>query len=104
MWQDSPPGGISAVSDGAISELREPNPQKPNQDRSPARRGPLVALAERDFVYIRNEGDGSEELYNQRDDPRQLTNRAGQAAFKSVLERFRHRIRLLEPSEPGAPQ
>ena len=30
----------------------------------------LISLAEGDFVYIRNEGDGTEELFNERDDPR----------------------------------
>jgi hypothetical protein len=40
---------------------------------------------------IRNERDGTEELFDQRDDPRELTNRARADAFKSVLERFRQR-------------
>ena len=53
-----------------ISELPSPSPSDPDQGRSPARRGPLVSLAEGDLVYIRNEGDGTEELYNERDDPR----------------------------------
>ena len=36
-----------------------------------------MSLADGDLVYIRNEGDGTEELYNERNDPRELTNRAG---------------------------
>ena len=60
-----------------ISELTGPNPSDPNQGRSPAKRGPLVSLAEGDFVYIRNEGDGAEELFNERDDPRELTQSGG---------------------------
>ncbi len=48
-----------------LSELASPNPTDPNQGRSPAYRGPMIALAEGDFVYIRNEADGSEELYNE---------------------------------------
>ena len=55
--------------DGAISELPKPNSYNPNHGRSPAHRGPLVALAEGDFVYIRNESDGTEEFFNERDDP-----------------------------------
>ena len=53
-----------------VSELTGPNPTDPNQGRSPAKRGPLISLAEGDFVYIRNEGDGAEELFNEREDPR----------------------------------
>jgi len=102
MWRDSPPGTAPVLSDGAISELEKPNPQKPNQGRSPAQPGPLISLAEGDFVYIRNDGDGSEELFNQRDDPRELSNRARQDAFKPVLERFRNRVARLKPSDPGA--
>ena len=35
---------------------------------------PLASLAEGDYVYIRNEGDGYEELFNRRDDPNELDN------------------------------
>ena len=59
-----------------LSELPSPNPIDPNQGRSPAYRGPLISLAEGDFVYIRNEGDGGEELFNEREDARELINRA----------------------------
>jgi arylsulfatase A-like enzyme len=78
----------------ALSELASPNPSDPNQGRSPAYRGPLISLAEGDFVYIRNEGDGSEELFNERDDPYELINRARAKAMLPVLRRFRdHRQR-----------
>ncbi len=78
-----------------ISELTGPNPSHPNQGRSPANRGPLISLAEGDFVYIRNEGDGAEELFNERDDPRELSNRAGVEAMQPVLKRFRERVKEL---------
>ena len=78
-----------------ISELTAPNPSHPNQGRSPAKRGPLIALAEGDFVYIRNEGDGAEELFNERDDPRELSNRARVEAMQPVLKRFRERVKEL---------
>jgi arylsulfatase A-like enzyme len=77
-----------------LSELASPNPSDPNQGRSPAHRGPLISLAEGDFVYIRNEGDGSEELFNERDDPHELINCARAKAMLPVLRRFRdHRQR-----------
>jgi hypothetical protein len=72
------------------------NPSDPNQGRSPAVSGPLVALAEEEFVYIRNETDGHEQLFNVREDPRELTNRAHSSAFHSVGERFRSQLNQLK--------
>jgi arylsulfatase A-like enzyme len=86
--------GRTVVAD-VISELTGPNPSHPNEDRSPARRGPLVSLADGDYVYIRNEGDGVEELFNVRDDPGELHNQARNEALRPVLERFRERVKPL---------
>jgi arylsulfatase A-like enzyme len=91
--RDTP--STSAGSSGEVavlSELSSPNPTDPNQGRSPAYRGPLVSLALGDFVYIRNEGDGSEELFNERDDPYELTNRARTGALLPLLRRFRDHL------------
>jgi arylsulfatase A-like enzyme len=95
LWRrpSSDPG--PARSDDVISELTGPNPSDPNQGRSPARRGPLISLAEGDYVYIRNEGDGAEELFNERDDPGEFRNRAGFEPLRPVLERFRERAKRL---------
>jgi hypothetical protein len=87
------PGSVNG--NGVISELTGPNPSDPNQGGSPAKRGPLISLAEGDFVYIRNEGDGAEELFNERDDPRELRNQAGVEALQPVLNRFRERVKQL---------
>jgi arylsulfatase A-like enzyme len=92
LWSEPSPRADSVAGEAALSELPSPNPSDPNQGRSPARRGPLVSLAEGDFVYIRNEGDGVEQLFNEREDPRELTNRAGDDALKPVLRRFRERL------------
>jgi arylsulfatase A-like enzyme len=78
-----------------LSELAAPNPSDPNRGRSPATRGPLRSLAEGDYVYIRNEGDGKEELYDQRDDPRELSDRSRAAGSESLLQRFRDRLRQI---------
>ena len=75
LWGDFP-SRPDADRDAVFSELRSPNPGDPSHGRSPARRGPLVSLAEGDLIYIRNQGDGTEELYNSREDPRELINRA----------------------------
>ena len=96
LWSDSGTRSSKEVSP-VLSELPSPSPSDSSHGRSPARRGPLVALADGDLVYIRNEGDGTEELYNERDDPRELTNRAGIAAMRPILAGFRARVaRLLK--------
>ena len=93
LWRDGSTDRTGETADGVVfSELPVPTPSDPSHGRSPARRGPLVSLAEGEFVYIRNDGDGTEELYNVRDDPRELTNRALSIPIKPVLERFRARM------------
>ena len=94
FWQASPAtaGSAAGGEDDVFSELASPNPLNPNQGRSPAYRGPLVSLAEGDFVYIRNEGDGGEELFDERSDPREFDNRARSTALQPLLERFRARL------------
>jgi arylsulfatase A-like enzyme len=86
--------------EGAISELAGPNPSLPSQGRSPAARGPLVSLAQGDFVYIRNEGSGAEELFNQREDPHELMNRAGVRSMQPVLERMRRHLDQMRTHSP----
>ena len=96
LWDGSPsPPGLVAAGE-AICELSSPNPFNPNQGRSPAYRGPLIALAEGDFVYIRKLGDGSEELFNKRDDPGELRNQALVKTMQPVIDRFRRQLELLK--------
>ena len=83
------PTAIPAVPSEAFSELFASSPRKTNRGRSPADRGPLIAVADGDFVYIRNEGDGAEELFNKSDDPHELSNRVGQGTLRPILDRFR---------------
>jgi arylsulfatase A-like enzyme len=88
FWRAPAPGSARVSGGGAISELAAPNPLDPNQGRSPAHRGPMVSLAAGEFAYIRNEGDGDEQLFNERVDPREADNRVRSPATKSVLARF----------------
>ena len=101
LWRDPSRGAGSADVGGAISELPKPNPYDPNHGRSPAEHGPLTSLAEGDFVYIRNDGDGTEELFNERDDPGELHNLVHVAAVQDVLELFR---RHLDPMKANPSQ
>jgi len=95
LWRRSAPDPGTNTIDGVVSELTGPNPSHPNQGRSPASRGPLISLAKGDFVYIRNEGDGTEELFNERDDFRESSNRAGVEALQPVLKQFRESVNQL---------
>jgi arylsulfatase A-like enzyme len=96
-WQTPFPGAANVGGQEIVSELSSPNPVDANQGRSPARRGPLVSLASGDFVYIRNEGDGSEELFDEHLDPRELTNRALTDAMQPLLQRFRAGLEQTRP-------
>jgi arylsulfatase A-like enzyme len=99
LWSLRGTGAPPLETEPARSELASPNPADPNRGRSRAARGPLISLAAGDFVYIRNEGDGSEELFNEREDPNELTNLAGDEAMLPVLRQFRDR---LGPTTAGA--
>jgi arylsulfatase A-like enzyme len=90
-WRNPAVGGARAshTDDPVVSELATPNPLEPNKGRSPAARGPLISLADGDLVYIRNDKDGSEQLFDERDDPQELSNRSGVESMRPVRERFR---------------
>jgi arylsulfatase A-like enzyme len=94
LWRGPAPGAASRDhdSDGALSELSSPNPVNPSRNRSPAVKGSLVSLARDDYVYIRNDRDGKEELFHARDDPRELVNLAGLEAMQPLLQRFRQAL------------
>jgi arylsulfatase A-like enzyme len=102
LGRDPPPRADLGVRDlsGALAELADPNPIRPSRGRSPATRGPLISLAEGDYVYIRNDGDGREQLFNERDDPDELFNRAGVEAMQPILQRLRQNLDRMRASSP----
>jgi arylsulfatase A-like enzyme len=102
LWGDTSTRARDDVGREVFSELPEPSRLDSSHGRSPARRGPLVSLAEGDMVYIFNEGDRTEELYNEREDPRELTNLAARPAMLPDLKRFRQRLAELKAA-PGVP-
>jgi len=83
VWGGSPPEGP------VVSELASPDPEDPNQGRSPARLGPLTSLEQGQFRYIHRATQEQEELYNVAADQNELHNLAGDEVMKPVLERFR---------------
>ena len=59
LWRDPAGATDPEPREEVISELANANPINPNQGRSPAREGPLISLADDEFVYIRNERSGA---------------------------------------------
>jgi arylsulfatase A-like enzyme len=100
LWADRPSGSPPVESGVALSELMSPIPIDPNLGRSPIHRGPMISLADGNFVFIRNEGDGGEELFNQREDPGELHNLAGAPAMVPVLRRFRDQLTQVKARAP----
>jgi arylsulfatase A-like enzyme len=89
LWGEEHKAAALKPDSVVFSELASPNPINANSKLSPAARGPICSVAEGDFVYIRNEKDGTEELFNIRDDPRELSNRTQSAGFQTTLTRLR---------------
>ncbi len=89
LWREPAPHREPAEPEPVLSELPRPNPYDPNHGRSPAKKGPLVAIAGGDFVYIRNQGDRTEELYNERADPGETRDLSRDESMRPVLERLR---------------
>jgi arylsulfatase A-like enzyme len=101
FWRKSPSGGVelSRETDPVISELKEPNSSTGgDRERSPARHGPLISLAADNFVYIRNEGDGSEQLFDERTDRQELNDRSRDETTRPILEDFRQRLQRFRKS------
>ena len=65
----------------------------PDQGRSPISRGPMKSLLMNGKQYIRNFGDGSEELYDFASDPGELRDLSHAAEGRGDLEQSR---RILE--------
>ena len=107
LWRDSTPAappGDGDLLDAAVSELSEPSPTNPSLGRSPAARGPLISIADDKYVFIRNEGDGKEELYNQQLDPAEVVNLIESEARQPLVRRLRQRLNDLKATPPGATQ
>jgi arylsulfatase A-like enzyme len=104
MWRDLPSGsGNAEPGDLVLSELEAPNPIDPNHGRSPAKQGPLISLADGEFVYIRNDHDGREELFHEREDPGEFIDRSKSGSHAMVIARFRDFLRRLRPGADNVP-
>jgi arylsulfatase A-like enzyme len=102
-WRDPPGAHVPRDSeeDPVFSELSAPNPTNPSHGRSPAWRGPLVSLAEGEYVFIYNQASGREQLFHKADDPGEVVDLAGLASMQPRLKRLRERLARLS-SRPGS--
>jgi arylsulfatase A-like enzyme len=76
----------------AVSEVVPLDVLNPDPAQFLKPRWPLGAFAEGDWVYIRREGDVREELFNLREDPHELVNRAGAAGAQPIQTRMREAL------------
>ena len=89
-------GSASAGGDGPatirLSALAEVVPNDPHNRNSwgvPKQLSPLGAVKEKEWSYIRREGDVREELFHLREDPNEQRNLAGDPAARATLEQMR---------------
>ena len=93
FWRNrSENADLSQETDAVVSELRLPNPQSPNQGRSDYFQGPLTSLALDQYVYIRSDHDGSEQLFDHRSDPDESSDQSHNELMRPILENFRRRF------------
>jgi arylsulfatase A-like enzyme len=82
--------GDSTVAGQAFSELfPDPDALGPELAQSPELTGPVVALTEGDWTYLRRDSDGREELFHLAPDANELHNLAGDPALEPTLVRMR---------------
>jgi len=81
-----------------VSEVeRRGNPINPDE---PTTRGPMVAVTDGGWHYIRG-GDGSEEMYALEADSTESDNRIADATVRSVAKRLRALARMVQPTYPA---
>jgi arylsulfatase A-like enzyme len=88
--QPRSPGSGAPVSSGpALSEVVPTDPLDPDPARMLKSRQVWASVAEGHWVYIRRGTSALEELFDLRDDPKELHNLSGDPAQQSVLMRMR---------------
>jgi arylsulfatase A-like enzyme len=87
LWNVSSSGEVP--SDQAISEVAPTGPFDPNQLQLPDFQDLIESLAEDDWVLIRQEGEPFEQLFNIREDPKEVHNLARDPATQPRMQQMR---------------
>jgi arylsulfatase A-like enzyme len=87
---EKPPSGSPA-----LAEVVPTDPLHRDAWGLPQPLAPLGAVKEKDWSYIRREGDVREELFHLRDDPKERHNLAGEPASRTTLEQMRAALHRL---------
>jgi arylsulfatase A-like enzyme len=87
LWNVSTPGEVP--SDQAVSEVAPTGPFDPNRLWLPVFQDPIASLAEDDWVLIRQEGEPYEQLFNVREDPKEVHNLARDPATQPRMQQMR---------------
>ena len=80
-----------AIASPALAEVVPNDPLNRDSWGVPKQLSPLGAVKEKDWSYIRREGDVREELFHLRDDPREQHNLAGDPSAQPTLKQMRAR-------------
>ncbi len=83
-WTD----GLDPGSGPILSEIECPPDDDPNRGESPAAKGPMTSVVDRDYHYIRG-GDGREEIYDLKGDPAEARDLARSPEMAASLAKFR---------------
>jgi arylsulfatase A-like enzyme len=76
----------------ALAEVVPNDPRDRNSWGGPRKLSPLGAVKEKEWSYIRHEGDVREELFHLRQDPKEQHNLAGEPATQTTLEQMRRAL------------
>jgi arylsulfatase A-like enzyme len=90
LWNPSSPGEIP--SDQALSEVAPTGPFDPNRLHLPVFQDPMASLAEDDWVLIRHEGEGEDQLFNLREDPKEVHDLARDPSTQSRIQQMRRTL------------
>jgi hypothetical protein len=81
--------GEPGAPPGALSEVVPLDPLNPDPAQLVAQPWPLAAFCDREWTYIRRDGDVREELFHVREDASEQINLAGDPAHRAKLEQMR---------------
>jgi arylsulfatase A-like enzyme len=96
LWRPSSgPPGTGGSGDAALAELIPNETLGPGAPEPSRRPWPLAALKADGWSFIRREGEGREELYDLREDPREQHDVAASAGSRPRLERMREAVSQL---------
>jgi arylsulfatase A-like enzyme len=91
-WEHTTAKPVSREAEGVLSEVYAPVSDNPDRAILPAASGPVLSLADGNYVYILQLKNFVEELYDIHQDPGETRNLAEDPAMRATLGRLRQRL------------